>query len=50
MVLARVISVAETYVAESVGWTATNAPRADLMAHCLRLDLTVHPSSCEIRA
>jgi ATP-binding cassette subfamily B protein len=30
--------IAETYVAENVGLTATNALRADLTLHCLRLD------------
>jgi len=37
--------IAETYVAENVGLTATNALRADLTRHCLRLDpdfLTSH--------
>jgi ABC-type multidrug transport system fused ATPase/permease subunit len=36
------VAVAETYVAESVGWTATNRLRAALALHCLRLDLTFH--------
>jgi len=36
------LAVAETYVAEQVGWTATNALRADLVAHLLRLDATFH--------
>jgi ATP-binding cassette subfamily B protein len=31
-----------TYVGEDLGWTATNALRADLALHCLRLDLTFH--------
>jgi len=35
-------SVAETWVAESVSWGATNALRADLLAHLLRLDATFH--------
>jgi ATP-binding cassette subfamily B protein len=30
------------YVGESVAWTATNALRADLTLHCLRLDLGFH--------
>ncbi|HEV7662277.1 MAG TPA: ABC transporter ATP-binding protein [Chloroflexota bacterium] len=34
----QIASVAETYVAENVGLTATNALRADLTLHCLRLD------------
>jgi ATP-binding cassette, subfamily B, bacterial len=34
--------IAETYVAENVSWTATNALRADLVAHLLRLDATFH--------
>jgi ATP-binding cassette subfamily B protein len=36
------LAVAETYVAENVSWTATNAMRADLLAHLLRLDATFH--------
>ena len=36
------LAVAETYVAEQVSWTATNALRADLVAHLLRLDATFH--------
>jgi ATP-binding cassette subfamily B protein len=30
------------YVGEDLGWTATNALRADLALHCLGLDLTFH--------
>jgi len=30
------------YVGEDVAWTATNRLRADLAAHCLRLDMTFH--------
>src|SRR5205085_8691192 len=37
-VAAQAVSIAETYVAENVGLTATNALRADLTLHCLRLD------------
>ncbi len=36
------IAVAETYMAENVGWTATNSMRADLALHCLRLDPQFH--------
>ncbi|HXT36756.1 MAG TPA: ABC transporter ATP-binding protein [Chloroflexota bacterium] len=36
------LAVGETYVAEMVSWTATNALRADLLAHLLRLDATFH--------
>src|SRR5579859_6000892 len=36
------VTVAETYVAENVSWVATNALRADLVAHLLRLDATFH--------
>jgi ATP-binding cassette subfamily B protein len=35
-------SVAAAYFGESVGWTATNALRADLAQHCLRLDMSFH--------
>ncbi len=40
--LIQVVSVAEAYVAENVGWVATNAVRADLTEHCLALDLGFH--------
>ena len=40
--LAQGVTVAETYLAELVGWTATNTLRADLAAHCLGLDLGFH--------
>lgn len=36
------LAIAETYVAENVGWAATNALRIDLVAHLLRLDATFH--------
>ncbi len=36
------MAVAETYVAENVSWAATNALRADLLAHLLRLDASFH--------
>lgn len=36
------VSLAEGYVAENVGWLATNALRADLTEHCLELDLGFH--------
>ena len=38
----QTVAVAETYVAESVSWDATNALRIDLAAHVLRLDATFH--------
>jgi len=36
------LAIAATYFSEHVGWTATNALRADLALHCLRLDLSFH--------
>jgi ATP-binding cassette, subfamily B, bacterial len=33
------VSVATTYLSESVAWTATNQMRTDLLAHCLSLDM-----------
>jgi ATP-binding cassette subfamily B protein/ATP-binding cassette subfamily C protein len=36
------LTIAETYVAEYVSWTATNELRADLVAHLLRLDASFH--------
>ncbi|HEU5086918.1 MAG TPA: ABC transporter transmembrane domain-containing protein, partial [Roseiflexaceae bacterium] len=41
-VAGQALAIAETYVAERVGWTATNELRADLLAHLLRLDATFH--------
>src|SRR5262249_61069022 len=41
---AQVITVAETYFAENIGLTATNALRAALTPHCLRLDPSFHTS------
>jgi ATP-binding cassette subfamily B protein len=38
----QVLMVAATYLGENIGWTATNALRADLAAHCLRLDMSFH--------
>ena len=38
----QVAAVLETYVAEEIGWAATNAMRADLAEHCLRLDMPFH--------
>jgi len=36
------VTVVETYVAERLGWTATNRLRAGLALHLLRLDLSFH--------
>jgi ABC-type multidrug transport system fused ATPase/permease subunit len=38
----QVVTVGATYVSQSVGWTATNALRADLIAHCMGLDMAFH--------
>jgi ATP-binding cassette, subfamily B, bacterial len=38
----RVIAFGSLYVGENVGWSATNALRADLARHCLRLDMSFH--------
>jgi len=39
---ARMMSIAEAYVANDVAWTATNRLRADIVLHCLHLDLSFH--------
>lgn len=39
---AQVVTVATTWVAEDVGWRATNRLRADLTSHVLHLDLGFH--------
>ena len=36
------VTVATTYLSESVAWTATNQMRTDLLAHCLALDMGFH--------
>ena len=41
-VLTQILSVAATYVGETVAWTATNALRLDLLDHALHLDATFH--------
>jgi ATP-binding cassette subfamily B protein/ATP-binding cassette subfamily C protein len=38
----RAIAFCALYVGENVGWAATNALRADLARHCLRLDMSFH--------
>lgn len=38
----QVLQVSATYTSESVGWTATNALRAELATHCMRLDMPFH--------
>ncbi|HSH05477.1 MAG TPA: ABC transporter ATP-binding protein [Anaerolineae bacterium] len=38
----QVLTVAATYWGELVAWTATNALRFDLAAHCLQLDMRFH--------
>jgi ABC-type multidrug transport system fused ATPase/permease subunit len=38
----QALRLATSYAAETLGWTATNALRADLALHCLRLDLPFH--------
>jgi ATP-binding cassette subfamily B protein len=43
--LQQVVAVGATYVGENVAWTATNALRAELAAHCLRLDMSFHNNS-----
>ncbi len=38
----QIVTAATTYFSQNVAWTATNALRADLTRHCLRLDMTFH--------
>ena len=40
--LQAVAGLALNYIGEDVSWTATNALRADLTRHCLRLDMGFH--------
>lgn len=41
-IVRQVIALAAVYVGENVAWTATNALRANLALHCLRLDMAFH--------
>ncbi len=38
----QALSVIATYLAENIGWAATNELRGDLAEHCLRLDMGFH--------
>jgi ABC-type multidrug transport system fused ATPase/permease subunit len=38
----QLVTVGATYISQSVGWSATNALRADLLAHVLGLDMAFH--------
>lgn len=38
----QAFSIAATYLAENIGWAATNDLRGDLADHCLRLDMGFH--------
>jgi ATP-binding cassette subfamily B protein len=38
----QVVSVLATYLSQRVAWSATNALRADLVRHCLYLDMSFH--------
>jgi ATP-binding cassette subfamily B protein len=38
----QALSVVATYLAENIGWSATNELRGDLADHCLRLDMGFH--------
>lgn len=40
--LAQAVAVAETWVAERISWSATNALREDVAAHLLHLDASFH--------
>ena len=40
----QAVGVAAAYLAEDVGWAATNRLQADVTLHCLRLDLSFHGS------
>ncbi len=43
-VVYQVLNVAATWMAENIGWTATNELRRDLAAHLLELDMDFHKS------
>lgn len=41
-ILTQLLAAGTAYVSADVGWRATNRLRADLILHCLRLDLPFH--------
>jgi ABC-type multidrug transport system fused ATPase/permease subunit len=41
-ILQQAANIGVAYVGRDLGWKTTNALRADLAAHCLRLDLSFH--------
>lgn len=43
--LNQAVYAALNYLSVAVGWTATNALRADLAAHCLQLDMSFHTAN-----
>ena len=43
-VVQQLVSLLATWVSENLAWLTTNALRADLAGHCLRLDLSFHNS------
>ena len=40
--LNQLVQVVVTYLGENIAWMATNALRADLALHCLKLDMSFH--------
>lgn len=38
----QVLAIGATLVGQNLGWAATNELRTDLLAHCLRLDMSFH--------
>lgn len=41
-IIQQLIVVASTYVSQNLGWATTNSLRADLVKHCLKLDMSFH--------
>jgi len=41
-VMQQLIAIGTTYLAQKVGWSATNSLREDLVDHCLNLDMQFH--------
>jgi ATP-binding cassette, subfamily B, bacterial len=42
--LQQAINLTSVYLSETVGWNATNALRANLVEHCIDLDMSFHSS------
>jgi ATP-binding cassette, subfamily B, bacterial len=48
-ILNQLLSAMSTYVSANIGWTATNALRADVFRHALSLDMPITKTVCRVK-